>query len=114
MRVGTFNIVTDDKYLSYLAEENKAAELPRQPAGYARDTARELSSKAGGETVTFSLDPSRGALLSLLAHTSISSILHLLIQLLLVVTILINSLLLMLVPLKQVTDMRLYLQLQLL
>ena len=69
MRVGTFNIVTDDKYLSYLAEENKAAELPRQPAGYARDTARELSSKAGGETVTFSLDPSRGALLSLLVQS---------------------------------------------
>ena len=69
-RVGTFNLVTDDKYLGYLSEEIKATELPRQPVGYARASAQDLGSAGiGDEAVTFAIDPSRGALLGLLVQS---------------------------------------------
>ncbi len=68
-RVGTFNVVTGDKYLNYLSEDGQLVELPRQPAGYARASAGELSDAGGGEQVGFYLDPSRGALLGLLVQS---------------------------------------------
>ena len=34
VRVGTFNIITGNRYLNYLSETDQAIELPRQPAGY--------------------------------------------------------------------------------
>ena len=67
-RVGVFNAVAGDKYLSYLPEQNRLAELTRQPAGYARSSAQSLSS-ASGAKVDFALDPSRGALLGLLVQS---------------------------------------------
>ena len=68
-RVGLFNVVAGDKYLNYLPENNTVIELPRQPAGYLRDTAATLSEAAPGAAVTFGIDPSRGALLGLLVQS---------------------------------------------
>ncbi|MBQ0726787.1 MAG: MotA/TolQ/ExbB proton channel family protein [Thalassolituus oleivorans] len=66
-RVGTFNIVTGDKYLSYASDSQQLVELSRQPAGYIQDTAADISSTAG--EVNFAIDPSRGALLGLLVQS---------------------------------------------
>lgn len=68
-RVGLFNVVTGDKYLNYLPENNTVVELPRQPAGRMRATAAALAAAAPSETVTFGIDPSRGALLGLLVQS---------------------------------------------
>ena len=67
-RVGVFNAVSGDKYLSYLPEQNKLAELTRQPSGFARNSAQNVSSSSGSR-VDFALDPSRGALLGLLVQS---------------------------------------------
>ena len=69
VRVGAFNIVSGDKYLNYLADADQLIELPRQPQGYVRSSASELSGAAPGEEVGFYLDPSRGALLGLLVQS---------------------------------------------
>ena len=68
VRVGMFNAISGDRYLNHLTEENILAELPRQPAGFARATAAELAD-ASGQTIAFALDPSRGALLGLLVQS---------------------------------------------
>ena len=68
VRVGTFNAITGDKYLTHLIDENTLSELPRQPVSYARSSAMTLS-ESSDEATTFSLDPSRGALLGLLVQT---------------------------------------------
>ncbi len=68
VRVGMFNAISGDRYLNYLTEENILAELPRQPAAFARSTAADLTA-ASGETIAFALDPSRGALLGLLVQS---------------------------------------------
>lgn len=68
-RVGTFNIVADDKYLNYESQSNELVELSRQPDAGVRKTARNLSETSGGGEVAFALDPSRGSLLSLLVQS---------------------------------------------
>ena len=68
VRVGMFNAISGDRYLNHLTEENILAELPRQPAAFARSTAADLTA-ASGETIAFALDPSRGALLGLLVQS---------------------------------------------
>ena len=68
-RVGLFNVVSGDKYLNYLSDDNSLVELPRQPVGHLRRTAGELTSADPGEKVDFALDPSRGALLGLLVQS---------------------------------------------
>ncbi len=69
VRVGTFNVVTDDLYLNYLGEDGELLVLPRQPAGYVRSSAAAMASAAPGERVDFTIDPSRGALLGLLVQS---------------------------------------------
>ena len=68
VRVGMFNAISGDRYLNHLTEENILAELPRQPAGFARSTAADLA-EASNEIVPFAVDPSRGALLGLLVQS---------------------------------------------
>lgn len=68
-RVGTFNIVADDKYLNYVADSQQLVELARQPSGAIRATAADLSEASGDTSVGFALDPSRGALLGLLVQS---------------------------------------------
>lgn len=68
VRVGSFNAVADGKYLQYLSESGKLAELGRQPARRHLSTVSDLEAAKSG-LVGFSLDPSRGSLLSLLIQT---------------------------------------------
>ena len=69
VRVGTFNVVSGDKYLKYMSEDESLEELSRQPAGYVRSTAKDLAGAGPGELVDFTVDPSRGALLGLLVQS---------------------------------------------
>ncbi|RLU00020.1 MAG: MotA/TolQ/ExbB proton channel family protein [Ketobacter sp.] len=66
IRVGTFNLVSDGKYLKYDSETGKVAELIRQPSGRFVETAEALTTAAPNQLVEFGLDPSRGTLLSAL------------------------------------------------
>ena len=68
-RVGLFNIVTENKYLNYLPEQNVVTELPRQPALHVRRTAELLSEADNLSVIEFAIDPSRGALLGLLVQS---------------------------------------------
>ena len=68
-RVGSFNVITGDRYLNYLAENDELVELPRQPAGAVRSSAADLHDADPGQEVGFFIDPSRGALLGLLVQS---------------------------------------------
>ena len=68
-RVGSFNVITEDRYLNYLAENDELVELPRQPAGAVRSSAADLYDADPGQEVGFFIDPSRGALLGLLVQS---------------------------------------------
>ncbi|MBB3062888.1 MotA/TolQ/ExbB proton channel family protein [Microbulbifer rhizosphaerae] len=69
MRLGSFNLVADDKYLDYIADSGELVELARQPASSVRADAAALSTAAPGEKVAFTVDPSRGALLGMLVQS---------------------------------------------
>lgn len=65
IRVGTFNIISDGKYLKYDIDKQILVELPRQPADRFVATTEALGKASSGFT-QFGLDPTRGQLLSLL------------------------------------------------
>jgi len=67
-RIGTFNVVSDGKYLEYVPETGRLVELQRQPA--ARYTSR-IGDLTDGESGMYpvGLDPTRGQLLSLLVQS---------------------------------------------
>lgn len=69
VRVGTFNVITDDTYLDYESSTQELVELARQPSGSVRSSAEDLYSASGDATVPFALDPSRGSLLGLLVQS---------------------------------------------
>ncbi len=67
-RVGVFNIVSDEGYL-YVAEgESVPSVLPRQPAGRYERGARNYFAATRGSS-TLAIDPSRGALLSMVIQS---------------------------------------------
>jgi biopolymer transport protein ExbB len=68
VRIGPFNAIADGRYLQYLPETGKLAELGRQPAGRYLDTIRDYEQAQEG-IVGVSIDPSRGSVLSLLIQT---------------------------------------------
>jgi len=65
VRVGTFNIVSDGKYLQFIPETGAVLELPRQPQPRFVKTTGEVFGATGG-WVGFGIDPSRGSILGLL------------------------------------------------
>ncbi|MCK5425631.1 MAG: MotA/TolQ/ExbB proton channel family protein [Emcibacter sp.] len=65
IRVGTFNLISDGKYLEWRTKYQNIAELPRQPKPRFLETAEGLQGTSDGYTA-FALDVSRGAILSLL------------------------------------------------
>ena len=68
VRVGTFNVIADGKYLQYIPETGAILELPRQPqARFVRTTSRVYNA-SGAEPVGFGIDPSRGSILGLLVQ----------------------------------------------
>ena len=68
VRVGSFNLVSDGKYLSFEGDTQQVVELPRQPAGKYLSTAADLQ-EADEKLTDFALDPSRGAILGMLIQT---------------------------------------------
>jgi biopolymer transport protein ExbB len=71
VRVGTFNLVADGRYLSHNPDTNSVSELVRQPSQrrYTRSTADLLGAAPGDEVVRFGLDVTSGQLLALLLET---------------------------------------------
>lgn len=69
VRVGVFNIVYEDGYLTYDSTTENVTELQRQPeqARYTNSTADIVNSTDG--TVRFGLDVTRGSILSLLVES---------------------------------------------
>lgn len=66
VRVGVFNVSTEDRFLGYQPETGALVELARQPEDRYRDMAEDLFEAEPGEVVEMTVDPSRGVLLSLL------------------------------------------------
>jgi biopolymer transport protein ExbB len=67
-RTGVFNSVSDGKFLRYLPETGKLVELSRQPAARFQGMAEDLEEASMGMHA-FPLDPSKGAILSLMVQS---------------------------------------------
>lgn len=65
IRVGTFNLIADGKYIQRISETGRIVEYPRQPSGRYMSGARAIE-HGDGELVAFTIDPVRGQLISLL------------------------------------------------
>jgi len=63
-RIGTFNLVSANGYLTYNDEVGQVQPLPKQPAGYITETASSFFGTNTGYSAVY-LDPSRGGILSL-------------------------------------------------
>jgi biopolymer transport protein ExbB len=68
VRIGSFALIADGKYLEYDAEAGFISELIRQPADRFLDTAEDLEDAEPGEYENVALDPSGGSILSLLVQ----------------------------------------------
>jgi len=64
IRVGSFNLVSGDEYVTYDINNSLIQELPRQPASRFVSSAANLAAANSG-FVQFGLDPTRGQLLAL-------------------------------------------------
>lgn len=69
VRVGLFNIVSDNGYLEYDANEGTISELLRQPDGRYLGTTSDMMSAETGEVVPFGIDVTRGGVLGLLVES---------------------------------------------
>lgn len=65
VRVGTFNIVSNGKYLQYVPETGRVLEYARQPSSRFLGGAEAIS-EPSNETIAFTIDPTRGQLLGML------------------------------------------------
>ena len=68
VRVGTFNLISDNGYLEYNPGEGSISELVRQPEGRFLGTTDDLMNADDG-SVNFGLDVTRGGILGLLVET---------------------------------------------
>ena len=64
VRVGVFNLITGDEFLTYEQKTKSVKVLPRQPKGRYRDMAENLFEATSGN-VAMAVDPSFGSLLKL-------------------------------------------------
>lgn len=69
VRVGAFNLISDDKYVNYNIETGSIVALPRQPSARFESTVDDLFDASPGELIAFAVDPTRGSLLSLLIQS---------------------------------------------
>jgi biopolymer transport protein ExbB len=67
VRIGAFNVITDDKYLQFVPETGHLIELARQPRERYVEKLETFASATEG-LHPFGLDPSRGQILSLLVQ----------------------------------------------
>ncbi len=68
VRVGAFNIVSENGYLEYDSGEKSIAELLRQPEGRYAGTTADMMDADGG-TVAFGIDVTKGGILGLLVES---------------------------------------------
>jgi biopolymer transport protein ExbB len=68
VRIGPFNVVSQGRYLQYLPETGKLAELGRQPADWYLGMIQGYEDATAGLTKV-AIDPSRGTILSLLIQS---------------------------------------------
>ena len=66
-RIGTFNVVSNGRFLRYLPDSEKLVEPARQPSNRFQSMAIELEQSQSG-VMPFPLDPTRGAMLALLVQ----------------------------------------------
>jgi len=69
VRVGAFNLVSENGYLQYDANEGTISELLRQPEGRYLGTTSDLMDADAGDVVSFGLDVTRGSILGLLVES---------------------------------------------
>lgn len=67
-RIGVFNLIADGHYLQFLPEVGKVVELGRQPQSRFLSYAEDFQNAGAEEIVPVGIDPSRGAVLSLLVQ----------------------------------------------
>jgi biopolymer transport protein ExbB len=67
IRVGTFSLISDGKYLEYIPGSGTIAELQRQPVARYGKSAAALQA-SNGELVEFGMDPTGGSIMSLLVQ----------------------------------------------
>jgi biopolymer transport protein ExbB len=67
-RIGSFNVISQGKYLKFEPSTGHLVELGRQPQKRFLDKLNGLESAPSGSSVPFGLDPSRGQILSLLVQ----------------------------------------------
>lgn len=65
IRVGTFNLVADNRYIQRIAETGKLVEYPRQPGRRYMSGAANIASN-DEKLIPFTIDPVRGQLIALL------------------------------------------------
>ncbi len=68
-RIGPFTAIANGRYLNFDSEIQELADLSRQPAGSWLSAADRLEDADEGEIVRAAIDPSSGAILSLLVQT---------------------------------------------
>ena len=68
VRVGAFNLVHEDEFITFEPESGALQVLPRQPASRFRNQAQDLFDASEGP-VAMAVDPTRGQLLGLLIQT---------------------------------------------
>jgi biopolymer transport protein ExbB len=69
VRVGAFNLVSENGYLQYDANEGSISELLRQPEGRFLGTTSDMMESDSGDVVTFGIDVTRGSILGLLVES---------------------------------------------
>ncbi len=69
IRIGAFNLVSDNGYLQYDSGEGSISELLRQPESKYLGTTDDMMDASSGETVSFGLDVTRGSILGLLVES---------------------------------------------
>ena len=65
VRVGDYNLITDDGYVNYDLNVGEVRELARQPSGEFESSALDLFDADSGEVIPFAVDPTRGGILNL-------------------------------------------------
>ena len=68
IRIGTFNLISDGAYLSFIPDTGNIIELARQPQDRFVETASAMSAGSSG-LISFGLDPTRGSLLAALIQS---------------------------------------------
>ena len=70
IRIGAFNVIADGEYVNFEPGVGVLVELARQPPARYTNTAEDLTDAEPGDLVAFAVDPTRGALLSLLIQAA--------------------------------------------